>query len=324
MKLLQALHQRWRRAMFLERQPEQGEVYLNQRRVFTLPNRTGLAFLVLLLVLFLTSINYSINLGLALTFVLSSCMVVNIVLSFRNLAFLHLSPGAAAPVFAGEEAQFRLTIINRRKHMRYALHIGFVKGGMPEQAFDLAGHSQIQLELACPTTRRGYLRIPRVHLHTHFPLGLLRAWSTWLPDIRALVYPAPELDAPPLPFHGGSQSEDGGSGGQEDFSGVRAYQSGDMMKQLAWRQMAKIDLAQGGPLLSKQFEGGSSQHLELDFSQLPATLDLEWKLSRLTHWILEAEARGLPYGFRLGAIHYAPAIGYPHREQCLQALALYE
>jgi uncharacterized protein (DUF58 family) len=95
------------------------------------------------------------------------------------------------------------------------------------------------------------------------------------------------------------------------------------MKQLAWRQIARMDGA-GGALVTKHFEGGAADALCLELALLPHDMDIERKLSRLTRWVLEAEARGLPYAFRLGAVALTPGVGPAQRDACLRALALYE
>jgi uncharacterized protein (DUF58 family) len=177
--------------------------------------------------------------------------------------------------------------------------------------------------LAAPTRTRGWMRAPRVKLLTRFPLGLFRAWSYWLPDSRALVYPFPERDAPPLPMHGRPSPDGVGSAGSDDFAGVRSYQPGDPLRHLAWRQIARLDPSLGGQLVTKQFEGGAIDELLLDFDALPPRLDLELRLSRMTRWVLEAEARALPYAFRMGRLHYEAALGSAHQDACLRALALY-
>lgn len=324
MSVFTPLQQKFRQLVFLEHRPESGEIFLKQRRVFTLPSRAGWVFAILLLVLFIASTNYNLNLGFALTFVLGGCACINAFMGFRNLAYLHLLAGPVAPVFAGEEAQFTLYLINRRKHYRYALYVGFATKGHPEQAVDIAPHSRSTVQLSSPTTRRGRLPIPRVRLQTWFPLGLLRAWSTWMPDTQALVYPQPEASAPPLPMTGAASKDGHGLAGDEDFSGVRVYQAGDALKHLAWKHIARVDLDAGGSLITKQFSGGSASDVLLDFSTLPSNLDVELKLSRMTSWVLHADASGLAYAFRLGATQYPAAIGESHRLDCLSALALYE
>ncbi|GAB3538980.1 DUF58 domain-containing protein [Noviherbaspirillum agri] len=305
---------------------EAGEVYLHQRRVYIMPTHPGLLFCVMLAALFIGSVNYNLSLGFAFTFLIAACALVDMILTFRNLAHLYLSAGRAAPVFAGEDAQFELHLINRSRHDRYAIWLDFVADDRPElaHAVDVAAHANTSTVLSTPTHERGWLPAPRVRLQTRFPLGLLRAWSYWQPDAKTLVYPRPEDDAPPLPIAGVEQSDGQGLAGQDDFAGIRGYQAGDSLKRLAWRQIARIDAESGGTLVTKHFEGGSATEIAIDFSRLPYQMDTEAKLSRMTRWVMEAEARGIAYAFRLGDVILPAAFGSAHREACLRALALYQ
>jgi uncharacterized protein (DUF58 family) len=307
-------------------QAELGEVFLSQRRVYIMPTHPGLMFCVMLLVLFIGSINYNLSLGFGFTFLIASCALIDMHLTFRNLAHLHLSAGRTTPVFAGEEALFELHLINRRKHHRYAIWLDFVGEGLPEidQAADIAPHSTRGVVLSAPTRQRGWMAAPRVRMQTRFPLGLMRAWSYWQPDARVLVYPTPEDDAPPLPLGEAERKDGQGAAGQDDFAGIRNYQAGDSLKRLAWRQIAKLDVDLGGTLVSKYFEGGAAADIVLDIERLPVTMSLDAKLSRLTRWVLEAELRGLPYALRLGSTRFDAAVGPSQRDACLYALATYE
>jgi uncharacterized protein (DUF58 family) len=139
-----------------------------------------------------------------------------------------------------------------------------------------------------------------------------------------LVYPRPEEDGPPLPYGAAEKSDGHGHAGHDDFAGVRNYQAGDSMKTLAWRQIARVDLESGGALVSKHFEGGAASEIFIDFARLPYSMDIEMKLSRMTRWVLEAEARGLAYAFCLGDVILPPGLGPAHRDACLRALALYQ
>jgi uncharacterized protein (DUF58 family) len=315
-------------SLFQLRDAEPGEVLLTQRRVFIVPSRPGLAFAFMLVLLFLCSINYNLSLGFGLTFLLAACAVIDMHLTFRNLAYLHLNAGKAAAVFAGEDALFELHLVNRRKHARYAIWLGFIGRGLPaiERAADVPAHGASHLTLAVTTSRRGWQPAPRIRLQTRFPLGLLRAWSYWQPDSKALVYPQPEesISTPPLPLAPVEKSDGNGAAGHQDFAGIRSYQSGDSPKHLAWRQIARLDTDIDAKLITKQFEGGAVSDLSIDYEALPYGMPVETKLSRMTRWILEAEARQLPYAFRLGDSVYAAALGPAHQRACLRALALYE
>jgi uncharacterized protein (DUF58 family) len=316
---------RGRRSTWRERTTarDRGEVELNQRRVYILPTRAGLGFGALLLALLIGSINYTLGLGFGLTFVAAACGVVDMLTTYRNLAHLHLRPGRASAVFAGEEAPFELLLSNRTRLDRFALWVDVDTAREPRHAVDVAAGAASTVTLSATSSRRGWMKAPRVRLSTRFPLGLFNAWSYWQPDSRALVYPFPEQDAPPLPVSGFPSPDGAGSAGNDDFAGVRSYQPGDPMRQLAWRHIARLDPALGGQLVTKQFEGGALDELVLDLEALPPWLDLELKLSRLARWVLEAELRSLPYALRLGQLALDAALGPAHQAACLEALALY-
>jgi len=320
-----SLRKRASKWLFRLRGAEAGEVMLVQRRVYIVPTHPGLIFAAMLIVLFIVATNYNLSLGFAFTFLLAGCGLVDMHLTFRNLAHLQLAAGRTVPVFAGEDAQFELILINRRNYDRYAIWLDFAHDNQPEVALpvDVPANSKRNVTLATRATERGWLPAPRVRLQTRFPLGLLRAWAYWQPAVEALIYPRPEDDAPPLPFAATDKNDGSGNHGHEDFAGIRAYQAGDSPKRLAWRQIAKVDIDLGGNLVTKYFEGSAATEIVIDFAALPATMDLENRLSRMTRWVIEAEARGLPYAFHLGDTVLPAALGPAHQEACLRALALF-
>ena len=308
---------------------DKGELLLGQRRIYILPTGPGLGFGALLLVLLIGSINYNLGLGYALTFLALSCAVVDMLLTWRNLAYLRLNPMRAPNVFAGQEASFELQLRDTSRRARYAIAVDVAaaadnaKPGEPRHAVDIAANGSATVRLALPSATRGWLDAPRLTLSTRFPLGLFRAWSYWRPDVRALVYPFPEEGAPPLPAESSSAADGAGHAGEDDFAGVRPYQAGDPLRRLAWRQIARLDPCDGGQLATKHFEGGARTELVLDLAALSPRLDLELRLSRMTRWVLEAESRALPYAFRLGAEQFDAANGVAHQAACLRALALH-
>lgn len=302
------------------------DITLNQRQVFILPTRAGLGFGLLLILLFVGSLNYNLAMGYALTFVLAACAMVDMHMCFRNLAYLRLTGGRALPAHAGEQARFELHIDNPGRHERYAIRVGFADANwsVRAQAVDIPANGARQVVLETPARERGWLAAPRVRLSTCFPLGLVRAWSYWQPESRALIYPQPEAQAVPLPSFDAAFDEARGAAGEDDFAGVRAYQPGDNPRRLAWRHIARLGgLLDSGILVTKHFEGGSASELRLDYALLPQTMDVEARLSRMTRWIIEAETCALPYAFALGDMRASAALGGAHREACLRALALF-
>jgi uncharacterized protein (DUF58 family) len=52
-------------------------------------------------------------------------------------------------------------------------------------------------------------------------------------------------------------------------------------------------------------------------------LPLERRISRLTRWVLDAEAAGLRYSLKLPGVQIPTATGPAQRARCLEALALF-
>jgi len=104
--LLPRFRDRW----LLRRIPPASSVRLNQRRIFIMPTAVGLAFLVALLLMLLTAINYQNSLAYGLTFQLGSLYLVTILHTWRNLAGLVLQAGGSTAAFVGEQALLRVRL----------------------------------------------------------------------------------------------------------------------------------------------------------------------------------------------------------------------
>ena len=299
--------------------PEHGEIVLSHRRVYIVPSRLGLFFGGALAILLVGSINYALSLGFALTFLLAGMGIAAMVQTTRNLARLAVRAGRSDAVFAGEAAKFRLALSNAGDFDRPEILLRHLGSGA-QQTVDIAAANATDAVLPVPAPRRGWLPLGRVMLETRFPVGLFRAWSYVEPDCRCLIYPRPVASAlpPPAPTAqaGGARAHAQGS---DDFSGLRAYQPADSPRHVAWKSAARSD-----EMLTKLFAGDAIAELWLSLSDLPASLGLEQRLSRLAGWVLAAERSGAHYGLRLPGAEIEPGRGEAHRAACLQALALFE
>ena len=310
--------QRW---LFRVSGPEPAPIRLGQRRIFVLPSRFGLALGLTLLVMLLASINYALSLGFALTFLIGSVAWVSIHHAFRNLVDLSVAPGRAEPVFCGSPARFSILLHNTTLRPRLGLNLWPTGAAHTASSapFDLPPEAIGVQEIAIDTHTRGWLQLPRLTLETCHPLGLIRAWSLFQPDLRCLVYPAPEAKAPPLPFGDDERSGELGRGkGREDFAGLRHHQPADSPRHVAWKAVAR-----GGPWRTKEFDGAGARSVRLDWNQLPAHLGTEERLSRLTRWLIDADEAGLAFGLHLPGADFPLARGQAHRHACLAALALF-
>ena len=304
--------------IFPPRGPEAGPVVLGQRRVYILPTGAGLMFFVTLVLLLIGSINYNLSLGYVLTFLLAGIGVVSLLHTWRNLARVALWPAKTRPVFAGESARFHIVVENPGGHRRLSLAIQLA--GQSEVYFDVAPRDAQDVEAAMPAKIRGVLRPGRFRIFTVYPVGLFYAWSNVELDVHCLVYARPEPGHVPLPPAQAASGQGAASGaGEEDFSGLRTYQPGDSPRRIAWKAFAR-----SGVFLTKQFSGSAASELWLNLADIPETLGLEARLSRLTRWVIEADTAGQRFGLRLPGIEFDPALHASHRDQCLQAIALYK
>ncbi len=289
---------------------------LTQRNVYILPTRPGFMLGATLLVLLVASINYQLNLGYLLTFLLAGSTVVGMHVCHGTLRGLTLHLMAPNNHFALETACFDVKLINARRRPRYAIGLS-VLGTDHWSWTDVAAQGEALVQVAFRPDKRGRHRVPALTAETRFPLGTFRVWTVWRPAAEVLVYPAPEPSPPPLPpgepRSGGANAASAQSTG--DFDGVRAYRRGDPMKLVVWKKFAKAD-----ELISRDTQQAQRYELWLDAAQtgLPET---EARLSRLCAWVLAADRLGVDYGLRLPGLTIKPACGAAHRLACLEALA---
>ena len=301
---------------FGPRLAEAGTVFLVQKRVYILPTRPGVAFAMALLVMLIGSINYNLSLGYILTFLLGSMALVAILHTFRNLVHLRFTPGRVEPVFAGETAWFELYVENRSGYERCSISISHEDKAT---RCDIPAERGTTVSVPVAAPKRGWLMPGRITVDTRFPVGLLRAWSYIRPDVNCLVYPKPDDGLLPLPDpSGGAGEKRSAGGGSDDFAGLRPYQASDSPRHIDWKAVAR-----GQAVQTKVFSGRAAAELWLDWNQLPANMELEARLSRLTRWVLAADQDGLRYGLRLPGATHAPGTGEAHRLACLRELALY-
>jgi uncharacterized protein (DUF58 family) len=305
---------RWQ-GWIARRIPPSPSLQLNQRRIFIIPTLQGLAFGVALLLMLLTAINYQNSLAYGLTFLLLSLFIVAILHTYRNLGGLRLTALGAQPVFVGEQAAFRVRLEGEGR-ARQAIALGWSDERM--YFADVVADGAEQLLLDLPAARRGWLRPGRLRVESRFPLGLLVAWSWVDLDQSVLVYPQPQPGD--VPLQGAAEDEDEGvrpSGrGVDDFQGLRPYQPGDSRRRLHWKAYSR-----GQGLLVKDFAALAGRNVWLEFDGLGG--DIEGRLSRLCHWVLELSQRQEPFGLRLPEQEVPVGIGDGHREACLRALALH-
>ena len=313
------------RQWWQSRLPYRDTLTLTQRNVYILPTRPGLMLAATLMVLLIASINYQLNLGYLLTFMLAGCAIVGMHVCHATLRGLSLNLTPPEPQFAGRSAACRITLQSGRKSARHGIGLAVLDSTHGDHWVwtDVPAQGTSTVEVAFRPGLRGSHRLPALTAETRFPLGTFRVWTVWRPASHLLVYPAPEVLAPPLPpgeprAGGGAAAPVQNSG---EFDGVRAYRRGDPLKLVVWKQAAKAMASGTANLVSRDAEQAQRYELWLDYA-LAGSQGTEQKLSRLCAWVLQADKLGLDYGLRLPAREIMPASGDAHRRACLEALAL--
>jgi len=297
-----------------EKATENQPLPLTHRRIFILPTQRGLGFGVLIILLFLIAFVYNNNLAYLLTFLIASIFFITIMHSFNSLSGLIVQAGHSKPVFAGTAAGFDIHLDNPNSNPRQHLQITLEN----TESLTLPAHSKTTATLYSATHQRGWHEAGKVTIASSYPLGLFRAWSPIRFNLKALVYPKPAAQNSPFPESSAGEFQQGFSKkGADDFYGMQEYQPGDPIKHIHWKAYAK-----GLGLYSKQYGGGNSAQIWLDYAQTQGN-DTEARLSQLCRWVIEADQAGLSYGFILPGLRLPPDSGAAHTQKCLEALALF-
>lgn len=316
-----ALRQRWQ-AWWQARLPLTDTAVLTQRNVYILPTAAGWMLALTLLVLLIASINFQLSLGYLLTFLLAGSAVAGMHVGHATLRGLTLHLQAPEPIFLGHSATLTVQLHSERTSPRYGIGLT-VQGSGHWVWTDVPAQGDATVQLAFTPQQRGLHRAPVLSAETRFPLGTFRVWTLWRPAAQVLVYPAPEVPAPPLPLgepQAGSASSDALAHHSGDFDGVRPYRRGDPMQRLVWKKAAQA-LASGSDALVSRDSLSTPQHALWLNAERTGLHDPEARLRRLTAWVLAADQLGLDYGLRLAGLEIAHGNGPAQRQRCLQALA---
>jgi uncharacterized protein (DUF58 family) len=292
---------------------------LNQRNIYIVPSRAGLAFCATLLLLLVVSINYQLSLGFALTFLLAGSAAASMQMTHGSLRGLTLHLKPLVPTFDGEGAVMEMVVTNPGKSrlgIGFGLDLGTRK--IPLAYVEIAALGQTSVHLSWLAPGRGLHGLPLVRAESRYPFGLFRAWTIWRPAGQQWVYPRPESPTPPWPQVEATQGDDRPatrSGTGTEFEGVRAYRRGDTLRQVVWKKAART-----GEMISRETAGAVQREMWLQWGQAQG-LEVEARLSRLAAWVVAADLAGHSWGLMLPGVELAPDNGASHRHAALQALA---
>jgi len=311
------------RGWLTSRLPRTDTQLLTQGNVYILPTRAGWMFALTLIVLLLASVNYQLNLGYVLTFLLAGSGIVSMHITHGTLRGLTLHLRPVAPAFAGSPAVLDI-VMSSPSSARFGVGVRLLDAAPSTLAWtNVPAGGQSTAHVSFVPASRGRHDVPTLSAETRFPLGLFRAWTVWRPLAQLLVYPQVEVDAPALPAArpatGGPTQARRSEGGEVE--GVRAYRRGDPLKLIAWKKAAQA-LETGADLVSRDTSTSARMELWLDWTAC-GPIAAEERLSRLTAWTLAADRADADYGLLLPGLEIEPGDGDAQRARCLEALALW-
>ena len=295
------------------KRPEALPVRIGRNRIYVLPTGFGLFLGAMLVSMLVGGLNYNNNPALLLVFLLAGVANNSLVHAHLILSGIRLRSLHADPVFAGERMRLKLRFEADGARERPGLEL-ILDGARSD--FDIAAGEEPEVQLDIPTRRRGWLLLERMRLSTLRPFGLARAWSWLRPDTPLLVYPTPEINAPPLPASLGDGDSPRSRAHGEQPHHLREYRAGDMPRQIAWKSSARAD-----KLLVREYESAVARDVVLDWHSLP-DLAREARICRLARWVLDAERSGSRYALHLPEARIPAGRGAEQRHACLRALAL--
>lgn len=311
--------QRWSKWIG-RRLPPQPEVTLTHKGIFILPSRFGLAWIGLIILLYLFGTNYQNNLVIGMSLLLASLFHTCIIYSYKNLAGLSFKAQLSGDVYAGKPHAFAIMLThdsqdNPTRHQQICLQ--FAK----EQHTRLIhADEQTTALVNVSAPHRGILTPGRITVWSNFPLGLFRAWSYVDLGISQIVFASPKQTEIQLSGHyiEDEQAEHGKQRpGVDDYKGLKDYVPGESLKQVAWKQWA-----QDKGMLTKEFSEPEGQPVWLSLASCSGT-DLEDKLSRLAYQVNTLSQKQQVFGLILGSQVIEQQSGEAHRLTCQKAISLF-
>jgi protein-glutamine gamma-glutamyltransferase len=198
---------------------------LTLHNVYVLPTRAGWMMLVTVAVLMLATINYQLNLGYVLIFLLMGAGVVGLYLAHRAMTrvTLELDSSQALKGIAGEDVEVAIAVIT--------------DGG------EFPGETKTE-NLVLQIDAIGSQPLPLLTCETRYPLGLLRLWSVWRIQSEAQIEPpnpasqseSPSKSTARMVMPSSAISTPQLDPIKDDF---RAYRVGDAPRDLLWKSVAK-------------------------------------------------------------------------------------
>ncbi len=312
---------RIKQRVFRSRAADTLPLTIHHERVYILPSTRGIAFIGVLAIMLMASINYSLNLGYALCFILIGLFCSCLLSTYRNLVQVKFVHAAANDTFEDTPLVYKIILSDERKRARCSIRICCEQS---DDTFDIKANGTAEANLLIKEPKRGIHSLGRLTISSDFPLGLWRAWGYVHTPVTAHVYPKPEHPTVAL---NNQTSESGGKSkprvGEQEYQGLKTYENTDSPAHVAWKQAAS-----GRGMYSKKFEAETEQQqVSIRWQDTPSNLAIEQRLSRMASWVNKAISENSIYTFELPGGDFSNSqksrSGAAYGKSCLRALAAF-
>lgn len=258
-----------------------------RERIYIVPHWAGLAFSVLIIVVFAAGFVFSASASLTQTLGIALVVagVVALIQSNENLRGVEISGCHSAPAAAGEDAVLELTLRNGSTSERIGLTVRSDWRHRPQVSawIPLIEPQETKtVRLRIPTHRRGRFAVPKLWVCSVMPVGLCFSWKTFPQTGEYFVFPVPRGVPLDLDSNSGRDLDAGRGDGSEDVSGHRPYTPGDALTRMDWRVFART-----GKLLVRSLEESGGDDVVLRWEDTAFLPDQEQRLEQLSFWIAQ-------------------------------------
>lgn len=314
-----------RKAGSARRRTSQWRAWLEERmaqhqRLYIIPTRFGVYFLVASVLVILIGAAYQNNLVNILGFFMLALLFIAMIATHENLKGLRVTRVEPAAGFAGELLTLKVYVQNTtgapKAGCRFAIREFPISiPSDPRAKIEAQSESRLQAGVRAPS--RGLHKIHKIRLYTTAPFGLFYVWLWQTADTQVTVYPRRFGERTWQEAEIGHEASPHASRqpGAEDYSHHSLYQSGESLQRVDWKANAR-----GRPLLTKHYDEARTSGVRLSYQSL-AGLDHEQRLEQLSAWVDQATKSGRSFQISLPDGQLGPDRGLAFAQRAWTLLA---
>jgi uncharacterized protein (DUF58 family) len=257
------------------------------KRVKNRPTKFFWFLIIAIVSLFLQAYMHNYNIVFLVMFFLVAIAGASSIFGMLNLYYIQVKLLSYERFFADTSSTYKLLVTNESDNPAYDISLTCSEKTQHIKAIEPHNAQTVSLEVKF--SKRGEVDLPKIKIHSLFPLPHELKYKTVELDKKVLVYAKP-AGIPLLKFYNKNNSV---NGEVDEFEGIKKFNQGDNLSYIHWASLAKNDV-----MMSKNFiYEEESKKLRFSFKNLSG--DDEQRLSQLTLWVIECEQYGFDFSIDL-------------------------